>query len=58
MKKRVYQFECPNCKVKNQDRFLAMFDKNRPQLLCTKCRSLFSSRVLERIYYMGVSHGR
>ena len=56
-KKRVLKFECPNCNTKSQDRFLAMHD-DKPLLQCTNCDSRFSSRVIERIYYMGLSHGK
>jgi transcription elongation factor Elf1 len=61
-KKRVYQFECPNCGTTNQNAFLADLEnggKHRgrePLMICTKCDSRFASRVLERIYYMGVSN--
>ncbi len=58
-KKRTYQFECPNCGTKSQDRFLAYHNEKRePILECTKCKSRFSSRVFERLYYMGRQQGQ
>lgn len=57
-KKRVLNFECPNCKATNQDRFLAEYEDDKPIIRCTKCDSKFSSRVIERIYYKGLSDGK
>ncbi len=63
MAKRVYQFECPNCGTTNQNHFhgsrgndVAAF--NTSLMECCKCGSKFSSRVLDRIYFMGYQHGR
>ena len=57
-KKRVYKFECPNCGCHNQNKLLADKVDDQPRLLCGNCESLFSSPVIDRIYYMGYQQGR